>query len=47
VQAKLYLYRFATRRERRSEGVWWMREEAGTLVPPISRSTQARRGYGR
>ena len=47
VRARLYLYRFATRRERRDEGVWWMREEAGMLVPPISRSTQARRGYGR
>ncbi len=47
VRARLYLYRFATRRERRDEGVWWMREEAGILVPPISRSTQARRGDDR
>jgi hypothetical protein len=36
VRARVFSYRFATRNERRTEHLWWMREEAGTLVPPVS-----------
>jgi hypothetical protein len=34
IRARLFLYRFATRAERRATGQWWMREEAGELLPP-------------
>jgi len=34
VRARLYRYRFATRRERSETGIWWMREDAGLLVEP-------------
>ncbi|MCX7523025.1 lipase maturation factor family protein [Microbacterium sp. STN6] len=37
IRAKRYHYRFATRAERRKRHVWWVREEAGMLVPPVSR----------
>ena len=36
IRARLYLYRFATRRERRESHTWWMREDAGMLVEPSS-----------
>lgn len=36
VRARLYLYKFATHRQRREFGLWWMREEAGTLVRPVA-----------
>ncbi|MGH3264315.1 MAG: lipase maturation factor family protein, partial [Trebonia sp.] len=35
VRARLYLYHFATRAERRAGNVWWVREPAGELVPPV------------
>ncbi|MCU1441161.1 MAG: hypothetical protein JWP85_2158 [Rhodoglobus sp.] len=41
VRARVFLYRFATRRERRSNHLWWMREEVGMLVPPVSGSGRA------
>ena len=34
VRARLYLYRFATRAERREHGMWWMRQDAGLFVRP-------------
>ncbi|SEB46538.1 Lipase maturation factor [Paramicrobacterium humi] len=34
VRARLFAYRFATREERRRTGLWWMRDELATLVPP-------------
>ncbi|WP_353809281.1 lipase maturation factor family protein [Agromyces sp. SYSU T00194] len=36
VRARVYRYRFATRREHRETGLWWMREDAGVLVAPIA-----------
>jgi hypothetical protein len=35
IRARRYLYRFATRAQWRETGDWWVREEAGTLVPPV------------
>ncbi|WP_019815241.1 lipase maturation factor family protein [Saccharomonospora saliphila] len=32
VRARLFHYRFSTRRERRETGVWWVREPVGTVV---------------
>jgi hypothetical protein len=43
VRARVYLYRFATRAQRRELHVWWMREEIGMLVPPVTRRTQENR----
>jgi hypothetical protein len=34
VRARVYLYRFATGPERRETGQWWIREFAGTMLPP-------------
>jgi hypothetical protein len=34
VRARVFLYRFATRAERRATGQWWMRDEVGELVAP-------------
>ncbi|MCS5498997.1 lipase maturation factor family protein [Cnuibacter physcomitrellae] len=34
IRARVYLYRFASRSERRETGQWWMREETGELVAP-------------
>jgi hypothetical protein len=42
VRARIYLYRFATRAQRRELHVWWMREDVGMLVPPVTRRTQDR-----
>jgi hypothetical protein len=36
IRARRYLYRFATRAERRETGQHWMRQEAGLVVPPIT-----------
>jgi len=36
VRARRYLYRFATRDERRRSGDWWTRDDAGMLVPPVT-----------
>jgi hypothetical protein len=36
VRARIYLYRFATRQQRREHGMWWMREDAGIFVRPVS-----------
>jgi hypothetical protein len=36
VRARVYLYRFADRDERRRTGLWWIREEVGTLTGPVS-----------
>jgi hypothetical protein len=41
VRARVFLYRFATRRERRRNHLWWVREEVGMLVPPVSGSGRA------
>jgi hypothetical protein len=35
IRARRYLYRFTTRAQRRETGDWWVREEAGTVVPPV------------
>ncbi|WP_378145020.1 lipase maturation factor family protein [Cnuibacter sp. UC19_7] len=34
IRARVYLYRFTTRTERRETGQWWMRQEVGELVSP-------------
>ncbi|WP_066522783.1 lipase maturation factor family protein [Curtobacterium ammoniigenes] len=34
VRARMFLYRFATRKERRDTGLYWIREEQFTLVRP-------------
>jgi hypothetical protein len=44
IRARVFLYRFATHRERRSSGLWWVREEVGMLVPPVSGSGRAPAG---
>jgi hypothetical protein len=35
VRARLFLYRFATREERRRTGLYWIREPLGELVAPV------------
>ncbi|MCC9177459.1 lipase maturation factor family protein [Arthrobacter sp. zg-Y750] len=35
IRARVYRYRYSTPAELRAEGVWWVREPAGTLVDPI------------
>ena len=35
VRARLCRYRFATRVERRREGLWWVREDAGSYARPV------------
>ncbi|MGW2325879.1 lipase maturation factor family protein [Streptomyces sp. NPDC001700] len=35
VRARLYLYRFTTRRERRAGGGWWHRTLVGEFLPPV------------
>jgi hypothetical protein len=40
VRATMYLYRFATRAEKRATGDRWIRTEVGTLVPPASLRTR-------
>jgi len=41
VRASLYFYRFATPAERRSTGLWWMRDRVRTAIPPLSRPVSA------
>jgi hypothetical protein len=36
IRARLYRYRFATARQRRETGQWWMRSLAGEYLPPVS-----------
>jgi Protein of unknown function (DUF1222). len=36
IRARRYRYRFATRAERRESRLYWVRTEAGMLVPPVS-----------
>lgn len=36
VRASMFLYRFATREERRKTGMWWMRERVRVVIPPLS-----------
>ena len=36
IRARVYLYRFSTRAERRAEGIWWSRVEVGEIVAPVS-----------
>jgi hypothetical protein len=35
VRARLFRYRYSTWTERRRTGAWWVREPAGTLLPPV------------
>lgn len=43
VRARMFRYRFSTREEKRATGLWWMREEVGTLVDPVSLGANQRR----
>ncbi len=36
VRARLYLYRYTTRHERRRTGAWWVRELVGEYLPPLA-----------
>ncbi|MGH9414295.1 MAG: lipase maturation factor family protein [Terriglobales bacterium] len=36
IRALYYRYRFATPRERRARGAWWVRELIGSYLPPVS-----------
>ncbi|MEV6315734.1 lipase maturation factor family protein [Streptomyces sp. NPDC051776] len=36
VRARLYQYRFTTRRERKESGAWWHREPVGEFLPPVA-----------
>jgi hypothetical protein len=36
VRARMFLYRFTTRAEKRETGDIWVRSEVGELVPPVS-----------
>ncbi|HEX6348805.1 MAG TPA: lipase maturation factor family protein [Candidatus Dormibacteraeota bacterium] len=36
VRARLFLYRFSSREERRRTGLWWVRTEVGEYLMPIS-----------
>ncbi|MEU5841941.1 lipase maturation factor family protein [Rhodococcus sp. NPDC047139] len=38
VRARLFRYRFATRAQRRETGQWWVREEIGDYMMPMSRA---------
>src|SRR5690242_9669528 len=38
VRARLYRYRFATAKQRRETGQWWIRTLAGEYLPPVSMS---------
>ncbi|HEX2290267.1 MAG TPA: lipase maturation factor family protein [Pseudonocardiaceae bacterium] len=35
IRARLFHYRYSTWSERRRTGAWWVREPAGTLLPPV------------
>jgi len=36
IRARLYRYRFATAKERRESGMWWIRTLDGEYLPPVS-----------
>ncbi|WP_043442390.1 lipase maturation factor family protein [Arthrobacter sp. L77] len=36
VRARMFIYRFSTREEKRATGLWWIREPQGVLVHPAS-----------
>ena len=36
IRARLYRYRFATAKERRETGQWWIRSLAGEYLPSVS-----------
>src|SRR5690606_930510 len=44
VRARVFRYRYATRAERRRDGVWWVRDDRGLLVDPemLDRVARAR-----
>ena len=44
VRARLYVYRFTTRAERRTTGAWWSRTLVGPYVAPMSLPATARNG---
>jgi hypothetical protein len=41
IRARLYRYRFTTRRERRRTGAWWARELVGEYLPATALPTRA------
>lgn len=41
VRGRLYRYRYASRQERRSTGVWWVRELVGEYLPPLALDRRA------
>jgi hypothetical protein len=41
IRARLYRYRFATAKERRETGQWWVRSLSGEYLPPVSMGTGA------
>jgi membrane protein implicated in regulation of membrane protease activity len=43
IRARYYHYRFATRAERRTTGLWWSRELAGDFMAPVSLTGRAAR----
>jgi hypothetical protein len=43
IRARVFLYRFSTREERRTAKVWWVRAEMGLIVTPVSLSGQRHR----
>jgi len=43
IRARVFLYRFSTRAERRAEGIWWSRVEFGEIVGPVSLAKVGRR----
>jgi Lipase maturation factor len=47
IRARLYRYRFATAKERRETGQWWIRSPAGEYLPPVSLSAGDGRIGGR
>ena len=47
IRARLYRYRFATAKERRDTGQWWVRSPAGEYLPPVSLNAGDGRGETR
>jgi hypothetical protein len=43
VRARLFRYRFSTRAERRRDGAWWVRTDAGLYMYPVGRAPSAER----
>jgi len=42
IRARVYLYRFSTPAERRATRDWWVRQEVGLLLAPVSLAGRAR-----